>query len=82
MKDTPTAHMHHTAQVLCFAYSVLKLLDEFNAEHAANDGIQLHFRMGVHCGACVGSVIGTKQVSFDLWGDSVRNFSFHECQKK
>lgn len=66
MKNTSTTQQHHTAQVLSFAYCVLQLLDDFNKEHAS-DGIQLQFRMGVHCGPCVGSVIGTRQVSFDLW---------------
>lgn len=57
---------YHTAQVLSFAYCVLRLLDDFNKDHV-DDGIQLKFRMGIHCGACVGSVIGTKQLSYDLW---------------
>ena len=74
MKNTPIAHQHHTAQVLCFAYSVLKLLDEFNAEHI-NDNIQISFRMGINCGSCAGSVIGTKQITYDLWGDSVSKSS-------
>lgn len=68
MTQSPSALQYHTVQVLCFAWQVLKLLDNFNKDHS---DIEISFRMGVHSGHCVGSVIGTKQLSFDLWGDSI-----------
>lgn len=67
--DQQRRAVNTAVNVLSFAWSVLRLLDDFNATHPSLPPIS--FRIGLHCGNCVGSVIGTKQLQFDLWVCSV-----------
>lgn len=38
-------------------------------------GVELSVRIGIHCGALVAGVIGTKKFSYDVWGDTVNTAS-------
>ena len=38
---------------------------------AEEDGIELQVRIGIHCGAAVGGVIGTTRLAYDYWGDTM-----------
>ncbi len=35
----------------------------------------LDVQIGVHIGDCVAGIIGTKKISFDLWGDTINSAS-------
>ena len=48
----------------------LDLLD-FSAVVAADLGLLLDLRIGIHTGPVVAGVTGTQKFSFDLWGDTV-----------
>lgn len=38
---------------------------------AAEEAIELQVRIGIHCGAAVGGVIGTTRPAYDYWGDTM-----------
>jgi class 3 adenylate cyclase len=64
MTDRSDDHtMRVTAMALDLADSVARI------EAAARLGIT--FRIGIHCGAVVAGVIGTKRFIYDVWGDTV-----------
>lgn len=43
---------------------------------------QLHLRIGIHVGPVVAGVIGTKRISYDLWGDTVNIASRLEARSR
>lgn len=47
------------------------LVAELRAETAAQGVIELQVRIGIHCGAAVGGVIGTSRLAYDYWGDTM-----------
>jgi class 3 adenylate cyclase len=47
------------------------LVAELRAETAAQGAIELQVRIGIHCGAAVGGVIGTSRLAYDYWGDTM-----------
>lgn len=57
----------HPARVAAMALDLADSVDRIEA--AARLGIT--FRIGIHCGAVVAGVIGTKRFIYDLWGDTV-----------
>ena len=38
---------------------------------AANEGVDVAVRIGVHTGRCTGGIIGTVRFHFDMWGGAV-----------
>jgi class 3 adenylate cyclase len=45
------------------------------ARYAAERGLDLTIRIGIHTGSVVAGVIGTKKFIYDLWGDTVNTAS-------
>jgi class 3 adenylate cyclase len=52
---------------LAFARDVVAELREASGEA----GIELQVRIGIHCGAAVGGVIGSTRLAYDYWGDTM-----------
>lgn len=57
----------HPARVAAMALDLADSVDRIEA--AMRLGIS--FRIGIHCGAVVAGVIGTKKFIYDVWGDTV-----------
>jgi class 3 adenylate cyclase len=63
----PEPSTDHPARVVAFG---LDLLD-VTGRMAAELGLPLDLRVGVHTGPVVAGVVGTRKFSYDLWGDTV-----------
>ncbi len=50
-----------------FALALLRALDEFNRSNA----LQFALRVGMHIGPTITGVVGSKRLSYDVWGDAV-----------
>eukprot|EP01065_Artemidia_motanka_P053068 TRINITY_DN9761_c0_g2_i10.p1 TRINITY_DN9761_c0_g2~~TRINITY_DN9761_c0_g2_i10.p1 ORF type:complete len:941 (+),score=201.00 TRINITY_DN9761_c0_g2_i10:82-2904(+) len=57
----------HADRMLLFSLRLLKVLDHYNHDRATD----LSLRVGINTGPLIGGVIGTRQICFDLWGDTV-----------
>jgi class 3 adenylate cyclase len=63
----PEPSTDHPARVVAMG---LDLLD-YAALAAADLGLPLDLRIGIHTGPVVAGVVGTRKFSYDLWGDTV-----------
>ena len=73
----PDSHHNH-ASVMCeFASTMLTIVDEQNVKHPEWHGVQL--RIGVHSGELWGGILGTQQLSYEVFG--VTNTVAEECEK-
>ena len=57
----------HAERVVLLGFEML----EATRAYAAETGLPLQLRVGVHSGALVAGVIGHRRLSYDLWGDTV-----------
>lgn len=46
------------------------LIEELRSA-SADAGVELQVRIGIHCGAAVGGVIGSTRLAYDYWGDTM-----------
>jgi class 3 adenylate cyclase len=60
-------HNQHAAKAVAAAKQILHYLDERNSKTA----IKWHTRIGIHSGMVIGGTIGSKDLTFDLYGDTV-----------
>ncbi len=67
LPDESENHAHAIAKM---ALAMLETVNEFNKKIK----LPLQVRIGIHSGAVIGGVIGTKKFTFDIWGDTV-NFA-------
>jgi adenylate cyclase len=63
----PEPRPDHAAQAARAALAFVEAL----RETASRTGVELACRTGLHAGAVVAGVIGTREFSYDLWGDTV-----------
>jgi class 3 adenylate cyclase len=63
----PLPRSDHAAAVVAMA---VEMLDAIERRRAAGDH-RLSIRIGVHTGPAVAGVIGTRKLSYDVWGDTV-----------
>lgn len=57
----------HAVRVVDLGMAMLSELERLNERL----GLSLQIRVGIHSGAVVGGVIGSRKFAFDLWGDTV-----------
>ena len=57
----------HTIELLKLAEDMLAIIDEHNETHEQS----LQLRIGLCTGPLVAGVIGSKKLSYDIWGDTV-----------
>jgi class 3 adenylate cyclase len=72
----PDYQEDHAVRVADVALDMQAELERFNR---ARDQV-LQIRMGIHSGALVAGVIGTKKYVYDVWGDTVNTASRMESQ--
>jgi adenylate cyclase len=63
----PEPSSTHAADVATMALDMLAALADLNKQR----GLQLHMRIGMHSGAVVAGVIGSRKFTYDLWGVTV-----------
>ena len=61
----------HTELIMKFAIEMLNVIKDFRTQYYP----ELDLRIGIHCGAVMAGVIGTKKFTYDLWGDTVNTAS-------
>eukprot|EP01065_Artemidia_motanka_P045362 TRINITY_DN6643_c5_g1_i1.p1 TRINITY_DN6643_c5_g1~~TRINITY_DN6643_c5_g1_i1.p1 ORF type:complete len:971 (+),score=241.45 TRINITY_DN6643_c5_g1_i1:73-2985(+) len=64
---TPEPCADHGKHTVLFALRLTKALELYNKDRATD----LKTRVGISSGALVGGVIGSQQLCFDVWGDTV-----------
>ena len=62
----PLPHAHRANAIAQIALDMLNAIREFNAQTHQS----FNTRIGIHTGPVVAGVIGTKKLSYDLWGDT------------
>lgn len=67
----PTPREDHAEAIAQMALDMKLALEEFKTE--TNQNVSL--RIGIHSGAVVAGIIGTKKFIYDLWGDTVNTAS-------
>ena len=73
----PDPNQYH-ASVMCeFATAMLNVVDEQNGKHPEWNRVQL--RIGVHSGELWGGILGTQQLSYEIFGTT--NTVAEECEK-
>lgn len=63
----PEARTDHALQAVRTAFAMMEVGKTVSAEL----GMDIKFRIGMHCGPVVAGVIGERKFSYDVWGDTV-----------
>lgn len=62
------AYLDHVERTVNFALRILETLQSLNKQHQ----IDLGLRIGIHSGAIMAAIIGTRNFSYRLWGETVQ----------
>ena len=63
----PTPRPDHAAQLVRLAFSMIRVVSDYNADH----GQTFELRVGISSGPLTAGVIGSRKFSYDIWGDTV-----------
>lgn len=63
----PRPRPDHAQVLACVALDMLDYINIFRAQN----GVPLHFRIGMNSGPLVAGVVGRNKYQYDLWGDAV-----------
>lgn len=67
ISDSREDTVHHKLKMLTFAKEILSICSDIKLK----SGKSLEVRIGIHSGPTVTGVIGTRKLSYDVWGDAV-----------
>jgi len=67
----PEIQTDHAKRTALMALDIKSEMKDFKT----SDGTEIHFRIGIDCGAVVAGVIGEKKFIYDLWSDAVNTAS-------
>lgn len=67
VSGVPVPSPNHAENAVCLGLDMIDGVQKFNKRHNLN----LQIRVGIHSGAVVAGVIGTRKFAYDLWGDTV-----------
>lgn len=67
ISDSRVDKVNHKLKMLTFAKKILAICSDITL----SNGKSLEVRIGIHSGPTVTGVIGTKKLSYDVWGDAV-----------
>jgi len=67
ISDSREDTVDHKLKMLTFAKEILSICSDI----ILKNGKTLEVRIGIHSGPTVTGVIGTKKLSYDVWGDAV-----------
>lgn len=67
----PQAHPDHAERLLKVALGMIKVVEDYNSGASTKWAI----RIGLHSGAVVGGIVGTKKYIYDVFGDTVNTAS-------
>ena len=67
----PTKNETHALDVVAAAIEMRNFMRTFNQRQAENGEPAFEIRAGIHSGAVVAGVVGSKKFAYDIWGDTV-----------
>lgn len=67
----PETNDTHAADLLNAAFEISEYINQRNEEKKANGKIYWQTRIGLHIGAAIAGVVGSRKFTYDIWGDTV-----------
>lgn len=67
----PTEDPEHAIKSVMAAREIAEFVEKTSAEREKNGQIHFQIRIGLHSGAVVAGIVGTRKFAFDIWGDTV-----------
>ena len=78
----PVPNSTHAIDCIRAALEMQDFMAVFNKKRVKNGQDPLFIRIGLHTGAVVGGVVGTKKFAYDIWGDTVKTASRKESKER
>ncbi|MFK7806939.1 MAG: adenylate/guanylate cyclase domain-containing protein, partial [Saprospiraceae bacterium] len=67
----PSPSETHAVDLVSAAIMMQKEMQQINERRAEKGQITLDMRIGIHSGAAIAGVVGSKKFAYDIWGDTV-----------